>query len=327
MKNFILVVVLLFFISGCKHQVEYDSFMLANIKNGHKLGPFKFREGESIAINGREFKIIPDPLSEQSQILIRKLKAYKFKHIDFTNVNTLSAIEYVTEEAGVHFIVDKDLSPDGEIPLIEVEDNIDEPNLLDEEDDAEMADDEIIPSASVTNLHKTNISAFNALNIICQQAKIGWDIQNSVIIISKRDLPDLWPDWEYKGDFNKLIDLADRIVIRDGGYNCCGPVDKQNILLEIKDPKRVKEFNKHIQFEKKQEWEACMCCGWPGIDWYKGDVRLALAAVQHGFALRWRDFPGDASLTKKSSTWLVKFLLKHKIDRRGEYKKILEKKH
>jgi hypothetical protein len=67
-----------------------------------------------------------------------------------------------------------------------------------------------------------------------------------------------------------------------------------------------------------------MCCGYPAIDWYKGDYRLALTSVQHGGAIRWRDFPGDASLTKESSEWLIDWFLEHGIT--GKFDEFLKQK-
>ena len=49
----------------------------------------------------------------------------------------------------------------------------------------------------------------------------------------------------------------------------------------------------------------CMCCGHPGIDWWKGDELLARTAVQHLKALRWKRFRGDAQLTQEAENALT----------------------
>jgi len=134
-------------------------------------------------------------------------------------------------------------------------------------------------------------------------------------------------DWKYDGGFHKLIDKADRIVIRNGGYNCCGPVDKDKILVIITNRTEITNFNAIIQFDTNQTRKSCMCCGYPGVDWYVGRQRIALTGVQHGINLRWKGFPGDASFTKKSSREFAQWMLDHGIpDAHEEFKKIVQEK-
>ena len=133
-------------------------------------------------------------------------------------------------------------------------------------------------------------------------------------------------DWNYDGSFHRRIAQADRIVIRDGGFNCCHSVKGQKALLEITDPEAVGDFNRHLEFKAHQPWNCCMCCGYPGIDWYRGRKRIALTSVQHGRAMRWDGFPGDAALTEPSSAWLVDWFLMHGIaGQYDEFKKAKEK--
>ena len=133
-------------------------------------------------------------------------------------------------------------------------------------------------------------------------------------------------DWDYDGSFHRRISPSDRIVIRDGGFNCCRSVKGQKTLLEITDPGAIVDFNRHIAFETHQPWTVCMCCGYPGIDWYRGGKRIALTSVQHGRAIRWAGFPGDAALTEPSSAWLVDWFLLHGIAGQcDEFKKAKEK--
>lgn len=120
-------------------------------------------------------------------------------------------------------------------------------------------------------------------------------------------------DWKYDGKLHRLVATADRVVIRQGGYNCCRPVDRQTILLTITDQQRIAEISEIIQFEPNQTWNVCMCCGYPGLDWYRGKERIALTALHHGRAIRWKDFPGDARLTAASSQLLVEWLARHGI--------------
>ena len=123
---------------------------------------------------------------------------------------------------------------------------------------------------------------------------------------------------QYRIRFKDAIATADRIVIRDGGFGCCNPVDNHKILFDTSDPKTVALVRNNIVFELGSPASSCACCGYPGIDWYGGKQRLALTAVQHGKAIRWKGFPGDAVLTSESSAWLKRWLSAHGIDPDGE---------
>ena len=120
--------------------------------------------------------------------------------------------------------------------------------------------------------------------------------------------------WTDHGAFHKTIFAADAIVVRDGGFDCCHSVDGQKAVFRVTDAKEIKEVADHIRFQSPQVMDGCMCCGCPGIDWYKDGKRVALTSVQHGNALRWKGFPGDARFTQESATWIVAWLAKHGID-------------
>ncbi len=131
-------------------------------------------------------------------------------------------------------------------------------------------------------------------------------------------------EWKYNNEFHNAIRGADRIVVRDGGFDCCGPVDKQKIIFEIKDQKEIESLYNHLQFDPNGYTDICLCCGYPGIDWYKGNSRLALTSIQHIGKLRWKGFKagykwpgksniGDAPLTYESAIWIKKWLMAHGI--------------
>jgi len=115
----------------------------------------------------------------------------------------------------------------------------------------------------------------------------------------------------HDGQLHKQISEADRIVVRDGGFDCCRSVEKDKVLFEVTDPAELAEVHRRLEFKRGQEGGSCLCCGYPGIDWYKGDTRLALTALQHGCALRWKGFADDAPLTRESSEWIVEWLASH----------------
>lgn len=130
----------------------------------------------------------------------------------------------------------------------------------------------------------------------------------------------------YNVPFEGSIAKADKIVVRDGGFDCCGTVDKDKVLFVLTDPVEVRQVASHFQFQAlvttNSIQESCMCCGSPGIDWYHGSKRIALTAVQHGKKIRWRGFStarilgvqigyGDGPLTKEAADWVVEWLDKH----------------
>jgi len=108
--------------------------------------------------------------------------------------------------------------------------------------------------------------------------------------------------------FLREIAYTDRIVIRNGGFDCCGEVDSEPVILEITDPRTISEFNANIRFRRSVSNTSCACCGYPGIDWYSKGRRVALTAVKHGAAIRWSGFESDEPLTWRSANWLRAFL-------------------
>ncbi len=114
-----------------------------------------------------------------------------------------------------------------------------------------------------------------------------------------------------KAYFFKTISEADRIVVRDGGFDCCVPeeeIDRQPVLAVVTNAADVAAFTAMIRFEDGPSTGAyCMCCGHPGIDWWKGGERLALTSVQHGKGLRWRTFSDDYSFTAESASALSRW--------------------
>lgn len=101
--------------------------------------------------------------------------------------------------------------------------------------------------------------------------------------------------------FQAAVAKADRVVIRDGGFGCCTEPERDPVLLVLTDPKEIAELRGIFRFKDLGSNSSCMCCGHPGIDWWKGDELLARTAVQHLTALRWKRFNGDAELTPEAS--------------------------
>ncbi len=127
--------------------------------------------------------------------------------------------------------------------------------------------------------------------------------------------------------FQKAVAGADRIVIRKGGFDCCESVDQDTVLATIKGVEQVRAIASRFKYApdevaNSRELAMCMCCGYPGIDWYRGNKRVALTSVHHGKSLRWKGFSttrvlgvtvdyGDAPMTADTRTWLQAWLIEH----------------
>jgi hypothetical protein len=133
---------------------------------------------------------------------------------------------------------------------------------------------------------------------------------------------------KYDEPFGPAIAGADRIVVRADGFDCHGPVDETNILFVVTEPSEIADVEHHIRFVSRTTtnsfWETCMCCGGPGIDWYKGKKRIVFTAMQHGHGIRWRGFStmrilgfrvgyGDGPLTEDSQAWFKEWFKTHGI--------------
>lgn len=115
-----------------------------------------------------------------------------------------------------------------------------------------------------------------------------------------------------KAHFFKTVAEADRIVVRDGGFDCCvseEAIDRQPVIAVVTNAAEVAAFTAMIRFEDAAPAVGgqCMCCGHPGIDWWKGDERVALTSVQHGRALRWKTFSDDYPFTAEAAGALARW--------------------
>lgn len=122
--------------------------------------------------------------------------------------------------------------------------------------------------------------------------------------------------------FSKAIAQADRIVIRDGSVNWDRPTDGDPVLRTITDPLEIAAFNRLFGFVEQFAGETpqsdelglgCRCPGGPGIDWWKGKVKLAQTGLHHGKALWWDGFAWDFILTPSAQNELAKWFDERKI--------------
>lgn len=122
------------------------------------------------------------------------------------------------------------------------------------------------------------------------------------------------PTWTYESQFHDAVALADRVVVRDGGFDFDGNTENPPVLFELTDPGEIKELCEGLAFESGQERSSCQCNGYPRVDWYRGGEQIATTSIQHGRAIRWIEFQGDAQLTEESAAWLVPWLVQHGVD-------------
>lgn len=91
-----------------------------------------------------------------------------------------------------------------------------------------------------------------------------------------------------KDDLDGVISGADRIVVRDGGDVCCTvspekTLEQQEIYFEVTDPDEIALVHSNLEFKvSNYRGHVCECCGYPGIDWYKGGKRMLVTGVDHG---------------------------------------------
>ena len=125
--------------------------------------------------------------------------------------------------------------------------------------------------------------------------------------------------------FRSTIARADRIEIRDGGFNTLSELDGQPVLAVITNAAEIAAFNRMIRFEMRESLLYCRCIGYPGIDWWRDGKRIALASLQHKRAIRWDGFIGDRPLTKGSAEELCRWLGDHGIDLDSPYSYLYER--
>lgn len=117
----------------------------------------------------------------------------------------------------------------------------------------------------------------------------------------------------YQGELHRQIASSDRIVVRDGGQVCCTkPRDmlKQPVYFTVTNQAEIADVVTHTTFDPVLKYNPCACCGHPGIDWYRGQKRLAITTWKHGYGILMEDgFVGN--LTPESKTWLRAWLLSH----------------
>ena len=152
--------------------------------------------------------------------------------------------------------------------------------------------------------------AGHARRLVARATRLVWRGRRLILVVCLLALAAVAVAWYVRRPtfaFPWATARADRIVVRDGGFNCCGPADDEAVLFEVTDPAEIKAVRANIEFTGTER--PCSCCGFPGIDWYCGNERLALTSIQHGTAIRWRH--ADLRLSEQSREWIVRWLVGH----------------
>lgn len=109
--------------------------------------------------------------------------------------------------------------------------------------------------------------------------------------------------------FQDAIKDVDRVVVRDGGFGCCCDIDKAKVYCVITNSEEVAAVKRMFRFCGKDE--GCKCCGEYGIDWWRGDERIAVTAIHHGETFQWVGFDGHyarfrSDAAKECCRWIAK---------------------
>lgn len=123
-------------------------------------------------------------------------------------------------------------------------------------------------------------------------------------------------------EFKSCLAAADKVVIRKGSVSWNRSTDNDPVLYTISDPKELAEFNRLFVLVEKFSGQdprqdelgvGCRCGGGPGIDWWKGDVKLMQIGLHHGMSLWWDGFTWDFLLTPNARTGLANWFSAHKL--------------
>ena len=110
--------------------------------------------------------------------------------------------------------------------------------------------------------------------------------------------------------FGAMTNGADHVVIRDGGGLCHSNSDREPSLCEITNKEEIAGLNALFRFSGSKLLR-CRCCGYPGVDWWRGGKRIASLSIHHGEAVRVDGEGFDWRLTRDSGQLIEKWLKEH----------------
>ena len=142
---------------------------------------------------------------------------------------------------------------------------------------------------------------------------IGTKLESAKVAAFRASHPGCRLRFEWKQALMDELKEVDRLVVRSGGTCHRNPAEEK-VLFETRASSDVAEFLDLIEIDEKESTGACMCCGSPTLEFYAGERHLAMVGIQHGFALRWGDWPADGKLTQKSAWALTEWLARRGVN-------------
>lgn len=164
-----------------------------------------------------------------------------------------------------------------------------------------------VSSSALDRLPARGFSALRRLDAI------GTKLESAGVAAFRASHPECRLRFEWKQALMDELKGVDRLVVRSGGTCHRNPAEEK-VLFGTRAPSDVAEFLGLIEIDEKESTGACMCCGSPTLELYAGDRHLAMVGIQHGFALRWGDWPADGKLTQKSSWALTEWLARRGVN-------------
>ncbi|MFT3830722.1 MAG: hypothetical protein QM691_13545 [Opitutaceae bacterium] len=179
---------------------------------------------------------------------------------------------------------------------------------------------DLSPLGQLERLERLDVSASAAETLLSsggsglrQLNALGANLPVKLVAAFRADHPHCRVAYEWKRALlDELMDV-DRLVVRSGGTCHRNPVEEK-VLFETRASSEVAEFLGLIEIDEKESTGACMCCGSPTLELYAGERHLAMVGIQHGFALRWGDWPADGKLTQKSAWALTEWLARRGVN-------------
>ena len=110
-------------------------------------------------------------------------------------------------------------------------------------------------------------------------------------------------------DLQEALKGTTRIVVREGGTCHRGSAPEKK-LAEVTNPTEIVNLLAAIQIEPGGGF-ACMCCGDPTFEFYKGRRLNVMLGYHHSQSVRWPRFEWDAMLTEGSQEKVLSWLDAH----------------
>lgn len=108
-------------------------------------------------------------------------------------------------------------------------------------------------------------------------------------------------------DLDDLMPRVTRVRVLEGALYR-GRAMGGSVLSEVTDPEALRELAKCLRIsEDSTTFSHCQCLGGPTLELYAGAELVATLGLQHGRALRWRQWYHDAALRDGSrlTAWLI----------------------